>query len=83
MLPESLGIPEMRLAALLRLGLVAAGAVPLSGCLAATAVGAAAGVAGAAVGVTAKAAGETVHVGHMAVNAATGAGKSDRDSGER
>jgi hypothetical protein len=39
-------------------------------------------VAGAAVGVTAKAAGETIHVGHMAVNAATGGGKSDRD-GER
>lgn len=64
----------MRRAAVLRLSLVAACAIPLSGCLAATAVGAAAGVAGAAVGVTAKAAGETVHVGHMAVNAATGGG---------
>jgi hypothetical protein len=72
----------MRAAALLRPVLIAAVACSLSGCLAATAVGAAAGVAGAAVGVTAKAAGETIHVGHMAVNAATGGGKSDRD-GER
>jgi len=72
----------MRLSAFLRLSLIAAGACSLSGCLAATVVGAAAGVTGAAVGVTAKAAGETIHVGHMAVNAATGGGKSDHE-GER
>jgi hypothetical protein len=82
MLRESLGNLEMRLPAL-RLGLVAACAIPLSGCLAATVVGTTVGVAGAAVGVTAKAAGETVHVGHMAVNAATGGGKSDQKSGDR
>jgi len=54
------------------LALLLATSVPLCGCLATTAVGAAAGVAGAAVGVTAKAASETVHVGHVAVDAATG-----------
>jgi hypothetical protein len=54
----------------------------LSGCLAASVAGAAVGVAGAAVGATAKVATGTVHVGHMAVNAATGGGdKSDKKDG--
>jgi len=56
------------------LGLASAG---LSGCLAATVVGAGVGVASAAVGTTAKVAAGTVHVGHMAVNAATGGGDKD------
>ena len=64
----------------LRAVVLAVTAASLSGCLAATVVGTAAGVAGAAVGATAKVASGTVHVGHMAVNAATGGGdKSDKD----
>jgi hypothetical protein len=46
----------------------------LSGCLAAAVVGTGVGLASAAVGTTAKVAAGTVHVGHMAVNAATGGG---------
>ncbi|MDB5416732.1 MAG: hypothetical protein JWP50_151 [Phenylobacterium sp.] len=57
---------------------LAAIALGLSGCLAAAVVGTAAGVAGAAAGVAGSAVGGTVHVGHMAVNAATGGGKSDK-----
>jgi hypothetical protein len=49
----------------------------LSGCLAASVAGAAVGVAGTAVGVTGKAVGETVHVGHAAVDAATGGHEAD------
>jgi hypothetical protein len=69
----------MRLSsAVIRAALLAAVGLSLSGCLAAAVVGTAAGVAGAAVGTTAKVASGTVHVGHMAVNAATGGGdKSD------
>jgi hypothetical protein len=56
-------------------------ALSLSGCLAAAVVGTAAGVAGTAVGVAGSAVGGTVHVGHMAVNAATGGGdKGDKGS---
>ena len=65
----------------LRLAILTAVAIGLSGCLAAAVVGTAAGVAGAAVGATTKVAGETVHVGHMAVNAATGGGKKDDQKG--
>lgn len=64
----------------IRAAVLGALSVSLSGCLAAAVVGTAAGVAGAAVGTTAKVAAGTVHVGHMAVNAATGGGdKSDKD----
>ena len=73
-------LPAMPLAALVPRALIlAAAAGLLSGCLATTAVGAAAGVAGAAVGVTAKAASTTVHVGHVAVDAATGSGGAERE----
>jgi len=70
----------MRLPALaLRLAVLCAVGTSLSGCLAAAVVGTAAGVAGAAVGTTTKVAGETIHVGHMAVNAATGGGDKKSD----
>jgi hypothetical protein len=55
-----------------RLAVLGLAGVSLSGCLAATVVGAGVGLASAAVGTTAKVAAGTVHVGHMAVNAATG-----------
>ena len=63
------------------LGLVSAS---LSGCLAAAVAGTAVGVAGAAVGVAGSAVAGTVHVGHMAVNAATGGGdnKDQKKAGE-
>ncbi|THD81747.1 MAG: hypothetical protein E7812_02715 [Phenylobacterium sp.] len=71
----------MRLSAfVLRAALILAAASTLSGCLAATVAGAAVGVAGAAVGVAGSAVGETVHVGHMAVNAATGGGDKKSDA---
>lgn len=63
----------------LRAAALTAVAVSLSGCLATAVVGTAAGVAGAAVGATAEVASGTVHVGHMAVNAATGGG----DNGDK
>lgn len=63
----------------LRLAVLGVLALCLSGCLAASVAGAAVGVAGAAVGVTGKAVGETVHVGHVAVDAATGGGSDSRD----
>jgi hypothetical protein len=72
----------MRLSALvLRAALLGGSAFALAGCLAASVAGAAVGAAGTAVGVTAKAASETVHVGHMAVNAATGGGDRGQDGG--
>ena len=69
----------MRLAsAALRIAALGAAAVCLSGCLvgavAGATVGAAGAVAGTAAGVAGKAVGETVHVGHVAVDAATGSG---------
>jgi hypothetical protein len=60
---------------------LALAAASLSGCLATAAVGAAGTVAATAVGVTTKAAAETVHVGHVAVNAATGSG-GNKDGGK-
>ncbi|HSV04088.1 MAG TPA: hypothetical protein VLI41_12875 [Phenylobacterium sp.] len=60
-----------------------AAAAALCGCLATSVAGAAVGVTGAAVGVAGKAVGETVHVGHVAVDAATGGGgKSDKPEGQ-
>ena len=69
----------MRLAATaLRIAALGAAGVALSGCLvgavAGATVGAAGAVAGTAAGVAGKAVGETVHVGHVAVDAATGSG---------
>jgi len=58
---------------------LAASGFALAGCLAASVAGAAVGVTGAAVGVAGKAVGETVHVGHVAVDAATGGGNPDKD----
>lgn len=66
----------------LRLAALGAMAAALSGCLAASVAGAAVGVAGAAVGVTGKAVGETVHVGHVAVDAATGVGGNGGREGQ-
>jgi hypothetical protein len=60
---------------LFRAAVAAILACALSGCLAATAVGAAGAVASTAVGVTAKATAGTVHVGHVALDAATGSGR--------
>jgi hypothetical protein len=76
MLRRLLGNPSMRLSSIaLRAAVLGLASVSLSGCLAAT-------VVGAAVGTTAKVASGTVHVGHMAVNAATGGGdKSDKKDG--
>jgi len=64
----------------LRGAALAAGAALLSGCLATSVAGAAVGVAGTAVGVAGKAVGETVHLGHVAVDAATGSG-GKKDTG--
>jgi len=61
----------------LRGAVAAAAATLLSGCLAMSVAGAAVGVAGTAVGVAGKAVGGTVHLGHVAVDAATGSGKKD------
>jgi hypothetical protein len=64
----------------IRLAVFGVVSLSLSGCLAAAVVGTGVGVASAAVGTTAKVAAGTVHVGHMAVNAATGGGDNAKDS---
>lgn len=77
----------MRLVSItLRLAALGALAMSLSGCLvgavAGATVGAAGAVAGTAAGVAGKAVGETVHVGHVAVDAATGSGgQTSQDPG--
>jgi len=63
----------------LRGAVLAGAAMLLSGCLATSVAGAAVGVAGTAVGVAGKAVGETVHLGHVAVDAATGSGGKKDD----
>ncbi|HEV2531139.1 hypothetical protein [Phenylobacterium sp.] len=75
----------MRLTSIaIRLAVLGLMSASLSGCLAAAVAGTAVGVASAAVGTTAKVAAGTVHVGHMAVNAATGGGdnKDQKKAGE-
>ncbi|RAK54436.1 hypothetical protein DJ017_07810 [Phenylobacterium soli] len=73
MVAREFGETAMRLQSIaLRAAVLAACALGLSGCLAAS-------VAGAAVGVTAKAAATTVHVGHVAVDAVTPLGDKNDD----
>ena len=65
----------------LRGAVLAAAALMLSGCLAASVVGATVGVAGAAVGLTAKAVGATARGAGHVVGAVIPGGKKDEKSG--